>query len=140
MQTLDHLDGGDVAPVDGLDVPDGDGAEDAAEAVAKERDGQRREDHGGGIEGQVVEEALGSEDGDAGSAVGRRGGCDAADGVLLEVPGPAVDELPEPDAQRKRAVVLRVLLAIFGFEQVAAGEDPGPAHAEEVGDEQDEGA
>mgnify|MGYP000924405807 CR=1 FL=1 len=137
MEPLQGLDGGEGAPVDGVDVPDGDGPHDAADAVAEEADGDDAEDDGGGAQGQVVEEVLGGEDLDAGRGVGGRGGGDGADGVLLEGPGPRVDELDdlEPEGETAGAA----LGSPARFELVPAGEEGRPGVAEEVGDEDDEG-
>lgn len=138
VQALQRLDGGQGAPVDGVDVPDGDGAHEAADAVAEQADRDDRQDHRRRAERQVVEQILRREHHDAGRRVGRRRGRDGADGVLLEVPRPRVDHGRDRDPERQLALApgrpppRRM--------SVAAREQGGPCGAQEVGDEDDEGA
>lgn len=144
VQALQRLDRRQRAPVDGLDVPDGDGPHDAAEAVAEEADGHGAEHDGGAAQGQVVEEVLRREDLRARRRVGRARRRDGADGVLLERPGPRVDDEEGADPERG----LRPLPAAAASSSrppsrlvvVAAGEEVGPCLACEVGNEDDEGA
>lgn len=136
MQPLKGLHGGEGTPVDRLDLPDGDGSHDATDAVAEETDGDDAQDDGRGAEGQVVEEVLRREDGDAFRGVGGRGGGDGADGMLLQAPSAIVEEGGDPDPEGRFA--LAALGSPAGLEPVAAGEDGGPRFAEEVGDEDDE--
>lgn len=138
MQPLQRLDRWQVAPVDGVNMPHVDGPHDAGQAVAEQADGDDGQDDGGGADGEVVEEVLRGEDLDAGGCVGRRRGRDGANGVLLEAPWPVVEEARGADPEGELA--LPAFLAPSRLEMVAAGEDEGPEVAEEVGDEDDEGA
>jgi hypothetical protein len=137
VQTLKRLDGGKGAPVDGIDVPDGKGAHQAGNAVTEQTDRQNAQDHGDSADGDSVEEVLSSKHHDAGGRVGGRGGGNGADGVLLKVPMAGVDELGDPDLERKLSSAAG--FSPFRFHPVATGKHSGPGLAHEVGNEHNEG-
>lgn len=62
VQTLQGLDGGKRTPVHGIDVVDGDGAQQTTKTVAEQADGDSCADDRGGLQGHVVEQLLRSED------------------------------------------------------------------------------
>ena len=142
VQTLQRLDRRQRAPVDRLDVPHGDRAQDAAEAVAEQANGDGAQDNGGGRQRQVVEQVLGSKDGAGRRRVGGRRRRDGADGVLLERPGAGVEDPEEAYAHRWLRVRggVRVGLAPLGQRVVAARKERGPGTADEVGNEHDKRA
>lgn len=138
MQALESFDGGNGAPVDGFDVPDTNGPQHAAYAVPEQTDGNDAQDNGGWLQRQVVEEVLGRENGDAGSGVGGRGGGDGTDCVLLEVPRPGIEEAHDADSSRQ--ITLTAPSSPSKLLMITSREHGGPGFADEIGDEDDEGA
>lgn len=141
VQALHGLDDGQAAPVDGVDVPDGDGADQAADAVAEQADGDDGQHDGHRLELEVVEEILRRKGQDGLGRVGRGCGGDGADGVLLEAPGPGVDDGRDADPERRGAGAAAAAAPAGsppGLEPVAAGQQRGPGGAGKVRDEHDE--
>lgn len=138
VQALKRLDRRQRRPVHRINMPHSNGPHDATDAIPKQTDGNNSQDDRGGVQRHVIEEVLGGKDHYAGRGVGRRRRGDGAHGVLLEGPGPRVDEAEDGDAQGRLA--LAALLAPSRQVLVSPGEAGGPGLAGEVGDEDDEGA
>lgn len=136
MKSLEGLDRGQSAPVDCFDVPYGNRTQHTADTIAEESNRDGAQDDGGGAQRQVVEEILGSEDGDTGSSVGSRGGCDGAHSVLLKIPRPRVDEGSDGDPQRRLS--LTTLGRPSSPQFVTTWEEYSPSITNEVRDEDDE--
>lgn len=138
MKSLEGLDRGKSAPVDRFDVPYCNGTQHTADTIAKESNGDGAQDDGGSAQRQVVEEILGSEDGDTGSSVGSRSGCDGTNSVLLKIPRPRVDE--GSDGNPQGSLSLTTLGCPSSPEFVTTREERSPSITNEVRDEDDEGS
>lgn len=138
MQSLEGLDSGQSRPVDSIDVPHGDWSHDTADAVTEETNRDCTQDDGGGAQRQVVEQVLSCEHLD--TSCGIRGGCrrDGAHGVLLQGPGPGIEEMDSRDPFG--AVALATFRPPSCLEFVPTREEGSPCLAEKVGDKHDESA
>lgn len=137
MKALQRLDDGKIAPVHGLDMPDGDGTHEAAKAIPEQTDGNSTEDDGRGVERDVVEQRSCGKYHAACSGVGRGGGGDGAHRVLLQAPWAMVEEGKDPDAERCSA--LTAACSPPRFPDVATRQEIRPGFSEEVSQQDDEG-
>lgn len=138
VEPLEGLDRGEGAPVDRLDLPDGDGPQDAADAVAEQPDRDDRQDDGRRAQGQVVEEVLGGKHHDGHGGVGGGRGGDGAYRVLLQVPGPVVEKRDDGDPPGRFPDTAS--LPPSGLVAVAAREECGPSFTGKVSNENDKGS
>lgn len=138
MKSLESFDRRKSAPVDCFDVPYSNRTQHTADTIAKESNGDGTQDDGGGAQRQVVEEILGCEDGDTGSSVGSRGGCDGTNSVLLKIPRSGVDEGSNGNPQRRLS--LATLSCPSSPQFVTTREECSPSITNEVRDEDDEGS
>ena len=138
METLESLDGGERTPIDRVNVPDGNGTQYTTQAVSKQPNRDGTQDDGGGTQGQIVEEVLRREDGDASGSVGGGRGGDCAHCMLFQIPRPVVEEGDEPDPSW--GLSLASSLPPSSLEFIAAGEEVGPCLADKVGNEDDKGS
>lgn len=138
MQSLESLDGGQSAPVDGINMPHSDGAHDTADTVSKEPNRNGTQNNGGSTQRQVVEEILSGENHDTGGSI--RGRCrrDGTDSVLLERPRPGVDKMD--GGYPLGTVALATFRPPSSLELVSAWQEGGPCLTEEVGDKNDKRA
>lgn len=116
-------------------MPDSNWAHDTADTVAEQTDGDGAQNNCSRAQRHVVEKILGSKDLNTSGSIGSRSSRDGTDGMLLQTPGPRVDELDELNPQGKRACV--ALGSPSSFDLVATGKKKGPSIADEVGDEDD---
>lgn len=138
VKSLEGFDRRKSAPVDCFDVPYGNRTQHTADTIAKESNGDGAQDDGGGAQRQVVEEILGSEDGDTGRSVGSRGSCDGTHSVLLKIPWPRVDEGSDGNPQGRLSHTTPSCPSSLQF--VTTREECSPSITNEVRDEDDEGS
>lgn len=135
MESLESFDRGKGTPVDGIDVPDSNGTKNAAEAIAKQSNGDDTQHNSGRAQRQVVEEVLCREHGNASGSVRCGRGSDGAYCVLFQIPRPRVQKSDERDPSGRFAPAAS--LPPSSLVSITTREKGGPCFANKVGDEDD---
>lgn len=104
MKSLESFDRWKCTPVDGFDMPDGNGTQKTGKTISKQSNRYHSQNDSRGRQWQVVEEILCGKHGNRSGTVGGGCGSDGAYRVLFQTPGPIVEKGHDLDPSRSFAL------------------------------------